>query len=209
MAASSAFPNSCIRHQPSSISPITSAPARTNSPAAPPSAPAATHGTRRPCRDRVRSEIAPNAGFATTDTAAPTPVTSPNTNSLLPGATASDCFASSTWIGPSHAANTPTFASTTAAVHRARTGTVGSARAAGTTPGSGIMAGSGRSASRNQWYDAFGVRTCVAKSTCTRPNRCEYPAAHSKLSSNDHWKYPRTSIPSSIAARNDRRYPSR
>ena len=44
------------------------------------------------------------------------------------------------------------------------------------------------------------VRAWVSKSTCTMPNRLEYPADHSKLSSSDQTKYPRTSTPRSIAA---------
>ncbi|WP_238334803.1 hypothetical protein [Kribbella amoyensis] len=125
-----------------------------------PTAPASTHGTRRPKREAVRSEAAPKTGFATTETAAPTPVTTPKTNSLLLGATASDCCASSTWIGPSQAAKTPTLASTTAVVHRPRTRVVGSARAgcALTRPQDRLLA----ITSRNHPYDAFGVRRWVA-----------------------------------------------
>ena len=86
--------------QPTSIHATDATPDNTSSPTAPPSAPPSTHGTRRPKRDVVRSEIAPASGFATTETAAPTPVTNPNTNSLLPGATASDCFAQQHLDGP-------------------------------------------------------------------------------------------------------------
>src|SRR3954469_22577682 len=131
MAASNALQNSCTRHQPTTITATADAPASTSNPAAPPRAPPSTHGTRRPNLDAVRSETAPATGFATTETAAPIPVTSPNTNSLLPGAITSDCLASRTWIGPRNAANTPTLASTTAAVQRARTETTGSANAGG------------------------------------------------------------------------------
>jgi hypothetical protein len=67
----------------------------------------ATHGTRRPKRDTVRSEIAPKTGLATTETAAPTPATRPKANSLLPGASSAACWASSTWIGPKNPAHNP------------------------------------------------------------------------------------------------------
>ena len=36
--------------------------------------------------------------------------------------------------------------------------------------------------SRYQANEDFGVRRCVSKSTCTKPNRWWYPSAHSKLS---------------------------
>src|SRR5450631_243430 len=45
----------------------------------------------------------------------------------------------------------------------------------------------------------FTVLLCVDKSTATIPNFGSNPDIHSKLSSNDHVTYPRTSTPSSIA----------
>ena len=44
--------------------------------AAPSTAPNSTHGTRRPRREVVRSLKAPKRGLATSETAAPAPVTS-------------------------------------------------------------------------------------------------------------------------------------
>ena len=92
-------------------------------------APATTHGTRRPNRDVVRSDSAPNSGFATTETADPTPVTTPKTSSLWPGETTCACWASSTWIGPKKPAHSPSPASVTAVTHRRVTGSTGSASA--------------------------------------------------------------------------------
>jgi hypothetical protein len=99
-AANIAFSPSCARHQASSISQTPFAKASSSSAAPPAMAPPATHGTRRPNREVVRSESAPASGFATTDTADPTPVTSPKTSSLWSGDTTCACWASSTWIGP-------------------------------------------------------------------------------------------------------------
>ena len=73
--------------------------ASTASPAAPASAPPSVHGWRRPNREVVRSESRPASGLATTDTAAPIPVTTPNTTSLSAAASSSACRGSSTWIG--------------------------------------------------------------------------------------------------------------
>ena len=42
--------------------------------------------------------------------------------------------------------------------------------------------------SDRKWELAFGVRRWVSKSTCTIPNRFEYPKDHSKLSSRDQAK---------------------
>jgi len=75
----------------------------------------------------VRSESAPNNGFASAATAAPTPVTTPNTSSLLLGATCSACSASRTWIGPKKAANIPTVASVRPATQIRATGSTGGA----------------------------------------------------------------------------------
>ena len=79
----------------------------------------------------VRSDSAPNSGFATTETADPTPVTTPKTSSLWPGETSCACWASSTWIGPKNPAHSPSPASVTQATHRRGTESTGSASAAG------------------------------------------------------------------------------
>src|SRR5487761_1925015 len=57
--------------------------------------------------------------------------------------------------------------------------------------------------------EGFGVLVLVVRSTPTRPNLGRCPKAHSKLSSSDHWKYPRTSTPSSSRLRTPARAPSR
>ena len=73
-----------------------------------------------------------------------------------------------------------------------RTGTVGSASAAGSDAGVGstVVTALARAAiwSRYQGNDDFGVRRWVSKSTCTSPKRLVNPSAHSKLSSSDQTK---------------------
>ena len=67
---------------------------------------------------------------------------------------------------------------------RARTGVAGSARPRRQHGSVMLPAGFWAAIrSRSQWYDAFGVRARVSKSTWTRPNRLVKPSAHSKLSS--------------------------
>ena len=47
----------------------------------------------------------------------------------------------------------------------------------------------------NHWADILGRRSSVCRSTYKSPNLVPYPSAHSKLSINDHAKYPLTSAP--------------
>ena len=128
---------------------------RTTSATAPSIAPPNVHTCRRPSarpanHSDVRSDSAPASGFTTMAAAAPNPVTQPSIVSLWAWSIASICCGSSTWIGVKNAIHTPSWASTSRATQRPRTGTVGSARAAGrATPASaGPMAvGRGGSAS--------------------------------------------------------------
>ena len=172
-AANIALSAACARHQPTTITATESATASSSSARAPATAPPATHGTRRPKRDVVRSDSAPNSGLATTDTAEPRPVTSPKTNSLSPGATASACWASSTWIGPKKPAQTPSPASVTRATHErgdrgdrdadrevgggCRQGRPG--RSSGRAAGAGVRAAI---TSRYQPNESLRVRRCVS-----------------------------------------------
>ena len=128
-AANIALREACASDQASTIARIDWAVASRTSASAPSSAPTTTHGTRRPKREVVRSDRAPKSGFATTETADPTPVTTPNTNSLWPGETTCACWASSTWIGPKNPAHSPSPASVTDATQRFGTETSGSASA--------------------------------------------------------------------------------
>ena len=52
--------------------------------------------------------------------------------------------------------------------------------------------------------ESFMIRSWLAKSVYTSPNRLEYPDAHSKLSVSAQWKYPSTGIPSRTASRSFR-----
>ena len=99
---------------------------------APRAAPPRTHGRRRPDRSVVRSENAPHTGFSTVETAAPTPVTRASTASLWSGERASDCCASSTWIGPKKPDHRPMLASTSHSTHSREAGSVGSRSARST-----------------------------------------------------------------------------
>ena len=58
-------------------------------------------------RSTVRSEKAPHSGLSTTETAAPTRVTSESADALWSGLITSACWASSTWIGPKNPDQTP------------------------------------------------------------------------------------------------------
>ncbi len=101
-AANIAVRAACARAQASTISGTESARASSSRPAAPSTAPASTHGTRRPRREVVRSESAPHSGLASTPTTEPIPVTRPNTSSLWPGATCSRLQREQHLHGPEH-----------------------------------------------------------------------------------------------------------
>src|SRR6266545_4266117 len=73
VAASTAFPPACTTHHAMTIRTTAPDTASASRPSTTPAAPAATHGTRRPNREVVRSEKAPNSGFAITATADPMP----------------------------------------------------------------------------------------------------------------------------------------
>ena len=83
----------------------------------------------------MRSENAPHTGLSTVETRAPTPVTRESTAALWSGEMASDCWASSTWIGPKKPDHSPMLASTSQVTQSRETFSVGSAsaRAAGGT----------------------------------------------------------------------------
>src|SRR2546430_14503005 len=74
-AAYAALTAACTPHQPITITSAFGAQASTAIDTRPTSTPPSTHGVRRPNRDVVRSDSAPNSGLLITDTAAPTPVT--------------------------------------------------------------------------------------------------------------------------------------
>src|SRR6478735_423697 len=93
-------------------------------------APAKTHGARRPKREVVRSERAPKSGLATKDTAAPQAVTRERMASLLGASILMACWPINTLIGPKKAALMPTFTNTRPVTHRAVTFCTGSASAA-------------------------------------------------------------------------------
>ena len=82
-AANIAFSDAWARPQASTIASTECAVASSTRASPPDSAPATTHGSRRPNRDVVRSDSAPNNGFATTETAEPTPVTTPVDGTVL------------------------------------------------------------------------------------------------------------------------------
>src|SRR6266545_2040904 len=100
--------------------------------AAPPSVQACRRPYARPrIRSRVRSENAPATGFAMIATSAPRPVTQPSADSLLDTPIAEICTGSRIWIGVNNAIQRPRFAANRSPIHDLRTGTTGSASAAG------------------------------------------------------------------------------
>ena len=122
----------CAATHPSATPATVCCRARTSRASAPNTAPPSVHKCRRPNRHAVRSDSAPASGLTTTAAAAPIPVTTPSMLSLWAGSIALICTGSSTWIGVKKAIHTPRLASTSSATQRPRTGSVGSARAAGT-----------------------------------------------------------------------------
>ena len=110
---------------------------------APITAPNAVQTCRRPkwrlaSRSEVRSDNAPASGFASTAASAPMPVTTASIASLSAGAIRSTCCGNSTWIGVKNAIQTPRLAAKISAIQLRRTGTVGSASAAGSEAGVGF-----------------------------------------------------------------------
>jgi hypothetical protein len=75
----------------------------------------------------VRSDSAPNSGFATSVQAAPAPSTRASAASFSAGASASTCCGSRIWIGPNSPAYSPIQASTNRSTQPADTRSVGSA----------------------------------------------------------------------------------
>ena len=191
IAASIALRDACASAHASTSRHTESAPESSSIATAPPTAPPSTHGSRRPNRSVVRSEKAPHTGLSTVETRAPTPVTSDSTPALWSGEIASDCCASSTWMGPKKPDHRPMLASTSQVTQSRETFSVGSRSDAVDRLGGAAHAGPGRVArwarmtSAYQSKDRFGVRTWVSKSTCTSPNRWVKPCAHSKLSISD------------------------
>ena len=105
-------------------------------------------------------------------------MTRESTASLWSGEMASDCWASSTWIGPKKPDHSPMLASTSQVTQSRETGSVGSAsaRAAGWDGrGHAAPARWARMTSAYQSKERLGVRTRVSKSTCTSPNRWVNP----------------------------------
>ena len=153
-AANIAFRDACARLHASAIVSTDWADASSTSASAPSRPPATTHGTRRPNRDVVRSDSAPNNGLAITDTADPTPVTTPKTSSLSPGETTSACWASSTWIGPKKPAHRPSPASVTHATQRRGTDSSGSSSADSRASAACTGTGSGGSGHGHHWLIA-------------------------------------------------------
>lgn len=102
-AAQDAFRVSCTRHQPATVVHSPFAPASSSNDTAPPADPATIHGVRRPHRDVVRSDSAPNSGVANRETTAPAPVTHASIVSFdipAPGAKSTACEASRICSGP-------------------------------------------------------------------------------------------------------------
>jgi len=134
--ASAALKQTCAATQHTATPTIVRCWPRTASDAAPSSALEKVQTWRRPIRSEVRSESAPASGLAMTAASAPSAVTQPNIASLLAGSISSTWLGSSTWIGVKNAIQTPRFALNSSAIQPRRTGTVGSASAAGsgTTP---------------------------------------------------------------------------
>ena len=126
MAASIALSDAWARAHASTSRHTESAPDSSSIATAPPTAPPSTHGSRRPTRSVVRSENAPHTGLSTVETSAPTPVTSDSTLALWSGEMASDCCASSTWIGPKKPDHSPMLASTSQVTQSRETFSVGS-----------------------------------------------------------------------------------
>ena len=138
MAANIALSEACASAQASTSSHTESAPDSRSIATAPRAAPPSTHGRLRPERRVVRSEKAPHTGFSTVETSAPTPVTSERTAALWSGEMASDCCASSTWMGPKNPDHRPMLASTSQRTHDRGTRSVGS-RSARSAGGAGVV----------------------------------------------------------------------
>ena len=109
----------------------------------------------------MRSDSAPAAGLAMIDTNAPTPVIHASACSLLSGETVSARRGSRFWIGVKNAIMIPRLARVIATMNPRRTGTVGSAECAETRAFVDAHRMPSRN-SRNQAYDVFGIRRCVA-----------------------------------------------
>jgi hypothetical protein len=119
-AAKGPFRPICTVTHPTAIQTGSGATARMTMPSEPITVPTTRIGRRLPHRDRVRSEIAPQSGFATIEAAAPIPVTTARIASLGTPAdsSAAACAGSRICKGPNHPAATPTMASTKATIHR-------------------------------------------------------------------------------------------
>jgi len=126
MAASMAFRDAWASAHASTNRHTESAPASSSIATAPPAAPPTTQGSRRPIRSVVRSEKAPHTGLSTVETSAPTPVTRDSTPALESGEIASDCSASSTWMGPKKPDHSPMLASTSQVTQSREARSVGS-----------------------------------------------------------------------------------
>jgi hypothetical protein len=135
--ASAALKHTCAATQHTATPTIVRCWPRITSDPAPSSALDSVHRWRRPrsrppIRGEVRSESAPASGLAMTAASAPSAVTQPNIASLLAGSISSTWLGSSTWIGVKKAIHTPRLALKMSAIQPRRTGTAGSASAAGT-----------------------------------------------------------------------------
>jgi hypothetical protein len=131
---------SCTTSQPVSMVVTESAEASSTKPTAASRQPAATHGRRRPNRERVRSLIAPKAGTAAAVTAAPSPIASPSSASLRSGANSSACRASWIWVGVRKASHMPVLATANRVIQARPTGPPGPGPPPSSRAGTGTVA---------------------------------------------------------------------